>query len=277
MSLITSTFFSLPGSVSGDTRAPTAVTPAPTTARPTSAPTRVPTAAPTFSEPCMRLRPGGGPFDQGDEIHSRTQAKKTKTIKTIHGVRQLKMDSMTMDGASQVQQGNGRSLTGHKPAGITTGKHLRVTQVIKSSLSQTLVMGTLSFLLPDYATFGKVKTQPAYLTIADQELQQKAISGEIPGLKGEKIRDRLAGRGTLFLQTPQLLFWKMDDVYPKKTYKISFTIKLIAPPPPGVDELIVKSTFVAALINADTGAVTVVDCDDERELPLTTGAKGHKV
>jgi hypothetical protein len=225
----------------------------------------------------VRLRPGGGAFDQGKEIHSRThKAKKTTTTKKIHGARQLQLDGKALEGESQQQEDNARSLTGKKSAGLNTGKHLRVTQVIKSSFNQTLNRGTWSFYLPDYATFGTVKTKPRYLTTADQDLRKKALKGEIPGRQGEKIRARTAGRGTLYLQTPQVLFWNMLDIYPKRVYTISFTVKLIAPPPPGADVLQVGGSFVAELYD-DEGEYTTVHCKDHREIPLKKGAGAQKV
>lgn len=121
-----------------------------------------------------RLRPGGGPFDQGREIHSRTHKakktatiKKTTTIKALNDLRERLLATPIFDGESQEQPENDRSLTGLKSAS-GTGKNLRVTQVIKSSWNQTMAGVIWSFRLPDYATYGTVKTQPAYLTTSGE-------------------------------------------------------------------------------------------------------------
>lgn len=103
---------------------------------------------------------------------------------------------------------------------------------------------------------------------SDQISLEKAQSGEIPGQKGQQVISRMAGRGTLTLFNSQNLLWNIGEVYPKKTYKISFTIKLIAFPPPGTDFLVVDGSFLAALVDDSDGSFVIVDCDDQRELPL---------
>ena len=141
---------------------------------------------------------------------------------------------------------------------LPVGRQFRYTQKFRSGANETLSQSYLVIYLPTFTTFhGKIRTRPKTLSAKQlawlHDQKKEAREEERGGLEGGEGRrggkasnqflKRVERRGSLYQQHAQTLFWNIGKVLPKKTYKISFTVRVIDAPHFGTDELLIESAF----------------------------------
>jgi len=178
-----------------------------------------------------------------------------------------------------------------KEGPIQPGQKLRFTQSVESHANHTMPAAFWVFHLPYFTNFGHISMQPKVYSSTQEMKQQKAAGARLgKGSKGSgsggsskegmvKYKDM---RGTLYQEDPQTLFWNIGPLFPGKIYTISF-YQGVAPPPPGVEVVQVKSAFQPMAMEAVPGdsddVLPVIQCRKFTNVflsPVKTVKKGKE-